>query len=72
LGNKYVQIGSAETYAGSAGSYLFACTNAVGGAGQTWSLTKSSGYASNEATIYVVVLSGAGGIAPWGYSKPSA
>jgi hypothetical protein len=68
-GNTYVNIGGAQTYAGNAGSYLYACVNAVGGANQTWSLTKPSGYGSNEASIYVVVISGASGIGAWSYSN---
>ena len=68
-GNTYVNIGGPQTYAGDAGSYLYACVNAVGGANQTWSLTKPSGYGSNEASIYVVVLSGASGIGAWSYSN---
>lgn len=71
-GNHYVQIGQSQTYAGSAGSYLFACENAIGGTGQTWSLTKSSGYADNEASIYVVVLAGASTVGNWSYANTSA
>ena len=71
-GNHYIEIGGPQTYAGGAGSYLFACANAAGGAGHTWTLTKASGYGSDEATIYVVVLAGASGVGSWSYSGTSA
>lgn len=71
-GNPYVRIGARQTYAGSAGSDLFACTNAKGGAGHTWTLTKAAGYAANEASIYVVVLAGSSGIGNWSYGSSSA
>jgi uncharacterized repeat protein (TIGR02543 family) len=59
-GNTYVNVGGARTYVGGgAGSYLFKAENAVGGAGHTWSLIKTAGYQSNEATIFVVEITGA-------------
>jgi hypothetical protein len=51
---------------------LFECANARGGPGQTWTLTKNpNGYATNEATLFVVVLSGASQIGNWSYSNTS-
>ncbi|CQR33251.1 conserved exported hypothetical protein [Thiomonas arsenitoxydans] len=68
-GNTYTRIGNAQTYAGvGAGSYLYACVNAKGGTGQTWSLNKTSSYEDNEATLFVVVLSGASALGDWTYS----
>ncbi len=71
-GNHYVEIGTAQTYAGGAGSELFACPDAVGGPGHTWTLTKPPGYETNEASIYVVVLAGSSGVGNWSYSGSSA
>lgn len=68
-GNTYSRIGSAHTYAGvGAGSYLYACVNAKGGTGQTWSLNKTPTYENNEATLFVVVLSGASALGQATYS----
>ena len=69
-GNTYTRIGNAQTYAGvGAGSYLYACVNAKGGAGQTWSLIKMPSYEDNEATLFVVVLSGASALGETTYSN---
>ena len=69
-GNTYTRIGGAQTYAGvGAGSYLYACVNAKGGQGQTWSLIKTPSYEDNEATLFVVVVSGASAIGSWTYSN---
>lgn len=71
-GNTYTRIGNAQTYAGvGAGSYLYACVNAKGGQGQTWSLIKTPSYEDNEATLFVVV-SGASAIGSWTYSNTRA
>jgi hypothetical protein len=72
-GNTYTRIGNAQTYAGvDAGSYLYACVNAKGGTGQTWSLNKTPSYEDNEATLFVVVLSGASGLGETTYSDNKA
>ncbi|WP_245800357.1 hypothetical protein [Thiomonas intermedia] len=72
-GNTYTRIGNAQTYAGvGAGSYLYACVNAKGGTGQTWSLIKTPSYEDNEATLFVTVLSGASGLGAWTYSDTHA
>lgn len=72
-GNTYTRIGGAQTYAGvGAGSYLYACVNAKGGQGQTWSLIKTPSYEDNEATLFVVVVSGASAIGSWTYSNTHA
>lgn len=69
MGNAYTPIGGAQTYAGvGAGSYLYACVNAKGGSGQTWSLNKTPTYENNEATLFVVVLSGASALGQVTYS----
>ena len=69
-GNTYTRIGSAQTYAGvGASSYLYTCVNAKGGAGQTWSLNKTPTYEDNEATLFVVVLSGASALGEVTYSN---
>jgi hypothetical protein len=74
MGNTYVAVGSPQTYAGvGAESLLFKCENAKGGPDQSWSLTKNlNGYASNEASIFVTVLSGASKVGAWSYSDASA
>lgn len=70
MGNVYHRIGNAQAYAdGKAGSDLFACANAKGGPGQTWSLVKAAGHARDEASLYVVDLHGASGIGAWGFSN---
>jgi hypothetical protein len=57
-GNKYISIRGAQAYARNnvAGSYLYAAENAVGGAGHTWSLTKTTGLEDNEASMFVIVF----------------
>ena len=73
MGNTYTRIGGAQTYAGvGAGSYLYACINCKGGAGQTWSLIKTPTYETNEATLFVVVLSGASSLGSVTYSNTKA
>uniref|UniRef100_E6PV83 Uncharacterized protein n=1 Tax=mine drainage metagenome TaxID=410659 RepID=E6PV83_9ZZZZ len=74
MGNTYAPVGKPQTYAGiGAGSYLFKCVNAKGGPGQTWSLTKNpNGFATDEASIFVVVLSGASSVGAWSYSNAAA
>lgn len=71
-GNHYVEIGTPQTYAGGAGSELFACTDAVGGPDHSWALTKPPGYETNEASVYVVALAGSSGVGNWSYSGTSA
>ncbi len=69
MGNTYTLVGQG-TYAGAAGTYLYVCQpNCKGGSGQSWSLTKTSGYGDNEASIYVVVLSGASGLGQTSFSN---
>jgi len=73
MGNTYTRIGGAQTYAGvGAGSYLYACVNAKGGSGQTWSLNKAPTYQDNEATLFVVVVSGASALGQVTYSNTQA
>jgi hypothetical protein len=68
-GNTYTPVGNAQTYAGGGvGSFLYACSNAKGGPGQTWSLIKTASYEDNEATLFVVVLSGASALGQTTYS----
>ena len=70
MGNTYQQIGPSQTYAdGKAGSVLFACSDARGGAGQAWSLVKADGHAADEASIYVVALTASSGVGAWSYSN---
>jgi len=75
-GNTYVNVGGVRTYVGGgAGSYLFKAENVVGGAGHTWSLVKAAGYQSNEATIFVVEITGApssNAIDSWTYLNSSS
>ncbi|MFZ5578442.1 MAG: hypothetical protein ACOY4Y_10155 [Pseudomonadota bacterium] len=71
-GNVYSPIGSMQTYSDQkAGTALFVGRDVRGGAGQTWSLVKAPGHASDEASLYVVVLSGASDIGAWGFSNSS-
>ena len=70
MGNTYARLGGAQTYAGvGAGSYLYACVNARGGNGHTWSLIKTPTYGDNEATLFVVVLAGSSGLGRYTYSN---
>jgi len=74
-GNTYVAVGGAQTYVGGAGSLLFKCENATGGTGHTFSLNKTPGYETNEATLYAVVISGvpaSGAVGNWSYQSSSA
>lgn len=69
-GNIYQRIGSMQTYSEQkAGTALYVGRNIHGGAGQTWSLVKAQGHAADEASLYVVVLSGARDIGAWGFSN---
>ena len=69
-GNTYTRLLGPQSYAGiGAGSYLYACVNAKGGSGQTWSLIKTPSYEDNEATLFVVVLSGASDLGQVTYSN---
>lgn len=69
-GNVYHPVGTGQTYSDqAAGTFLFVSAQAKGGAGQTWSLVKSPGHAADEASLYVVVLSGASSIGAWGFSN---
>jgi hypothetical protein len=72
-GNTYTPLLGAQSYAGiGAGSYLYACVNAKGGSGQNWSLIKTPSYEDNEATLFVVVLSGASSLGQVTYSNSHA
>ncbi len=69
-GNVYRPVGSLQTYAGTtAGTALYVCAAARGGAAQSWSLVKAAGHEADEATLYVVVLGGARGIGAWSFSN---
>lgn len=69
-GNVYRPIGTGQTYSDqAAGTFLFVSQHAQGGAAQTWSLVKAPGHAADEASLYVVVLSGASNIGAWGFSN---
>ena len=69
-GNVYSRIGSMQTYSDQkAGTALFVGRDVRGGAGQTWSLVKAPGHGADEASLYVVVVSGASNIGAWGFSN---
>lgn len=69
-GNVYSPIGSMQTYSDQkAGTALFVGRNVQGGAGQTWSLVKAPGHGADEASLYVVVLTGASDVGAWGFSN---
>jgi len=69
-GNVYAPIGSLQTYSDQrAGTALFVGRDVQGGAGQTWSLVKAQGHGADEASLYVVVVSGASGVGAWGFSN---
>ena len=74
--NTYVQVGSSQAYANEgsgfiAGSLLFKCENAVGGPSHTWSLIKTSGNSYAEATMFVVVVTGASSVGVPSYTNNS-
>ncbi|WP_218919036.1 hypothetical protein [Thiomonas intermedia] len=69
-GNVYSRLGPMQTYSDQkAGTALFVGRDVKGGPGQTWSLVKAQGHGADEASLYVVVLSGASGIGAWGFSN---
>ncbi|MCE1162938.1 MAG: hypothetical protein LWW80_08355, partial [Thiomonas sp.] len=69
-GNAYSRIGSMQTYSDQkAGTALFVGRDVQGGAGQTWSLVKAPGHGADEASLYVVVVSGASDVGAWGFSN---
>lgn len=69
-GNVYRRIGAVQTYSDQkAGSVLYVSERVQGGPALTWSLVKAQGHGADEASLYVVVLSGARGIGAWGFSN---
>ena len=61
-GNTWTQKGTTHTYSGSAETALFYCDNAAGGPNHTFSLIKTSGYQTDESTLFVQVFSGGSGL----------
>jgi hypothetical protein len=71
-GNAYVRIGNAQNYAGTAETLLYKCENAIVGTGHTFSLNKAGGYGADEASIFVVgVTGGTGTVGAWSFLNTS-
>jgi hypothetical protein len=60
MGNTYRQVGSNVFYASDQGTTsMYVCTSCAGGANHKFSMTKQSGFADYESTMFVVEIQGA-------------